>query len=282
VRLYGALLVLYPKGFRQRYSEEMRRDFRELILEGLQEGGTTELVRVLAQASSDLVLTALMERSTKFLRNAYLPVAPGTAARWGALSSLVGGLSGATTFIPFFVPYTSRGNFEATDTLMGQVNSGSLHTLALATVLSILGIVGLYGTLVAHSGRPDALAVCGASLAALSAVCISALLYGDKNWDMLLQEVGMGAYTVGLLLLGVSAFRARLFGRLRALPLVVAPLWPASIGLLLLLNRSGMGYLAELIIGAMPFFGAALLGLVMLTYYRPGSGSIGPGGHGAF
>ena len=35
-RLYGALLVLYPNAFRRRYSEEMRRDFRELMLEGLQ------------------------------------------------------------------------------------------------------------------------------------------------------------------------------------------------------------------------------------------------------
>jgi hypothetical protein len=36
--LYGALLVLYPKAFRRRYSEEMRRDFSELLREGLQEG----------------------------------------------------------------------------------------------------------------------------------------------------------------------------------------------------------------------------------------------------
>ena len=39
-RLCGALLVLYPNAFRRRYSEEMRRDFRELMLEALQEGGT--------------------------------------------------------------------------------------------------------------------------------------------------------------------------------------------------------------------------------------------------
>ncbi len=201
-----------------------------------------------------------------FLRNTYLPVAPGTAARWGALSSLVGGLLGATTFLPYLSPYLSRGNVEATDTLTGQVSSGSPDALALAMLLSVLGIFGLYGTLVARSGRQDALALSGATLAALSAVCISALLYGDKNWDMLLQEIGMGAYALGLLLLGASAFRARLFGRLRALPLVVAPLRPASIGLLILLNRSEMAYLAELIIGAMPFFGAALLGWVMLNY----------------
>ena len=176
-----------------------------------------------------------------------------------------------------------QGNVEATDTLTGQVSSGSLHALALATVLSILGIVGLYGTLVGHSDRPDALAVSGASLAALSAVSLLALFayitVGSLGWLWPLQEIGMGAYALGLLLVGTSAFRARLFGRLRALPLVVASLWLASIGLLHLWDRSGLVVLGtELIIGALPFLGAALLGLVMLTYYRPGSGSIGPGG----
>ena len=195
----------------------------------------------------------------------------------------MGGLLGATTFVPYLVPFLSRGNVEATDTLTGQVSSGGPHALALATVLSILGIVGLYGTLVAHSGRPDALAVSGASLAALSAVSLLALfaytIAGSLGWLWPLQEIGMGAYALGLLLVGTSAFRARLFGRLRALPLVVASLWPASIGLLLLWDRSGLVVLrTELIIGALPFLGAALLGWVMLTYYRPGSGSIGPGG----
>jgi hypothetical protein len=225
--------------------------------------------------------TLLLGLLLGIVRVTYLPVAPGTAARWGALSSLVGGLLGATSFVPYFVPYMSRGSVEATDILMGQVSSGSLHALALATVLSILGIVGLYGTLVAHSGRPDALAVSGASLAALSAVSLLALyaytIAGSLGWLYPLQEIGMGAYALGLLLVGTSAFRARLFGRLRALPLVVASLWPASIGLLLLWDRSGMVLPTERIIGALPYFGAALLGLEMLTYYHPGSGSIGPG-----
>ena len=70
-RLYGALLVLYPKAFRRCYSEEMRRDFLELMLEGLQEGGATELVRVWAQALWDLVLTALKERGIMPARLAY-------------------------------------------------------------------------------------------------------------------------------------------------------------------------------------------------------------------
>jgi tetratricopeptide (TPR) repeat protein len=154
-------------------------------------------------------------------------------------------------------------------------------------LLSVLGTgtFGLYGTLVARSGRPGVLALSGATLAALSAVSFLALYAyttaemlgwlwmpgeGMSWWEMygpmLLQQIGMGAYALGLLLLGASAYKARLFGRLRALPLVVGPLWPASFGLLPLLNISGMEYLASLS-GALPFFGAALLGWVMLNYH---------------
>jgi capsular polysaccharide biosynthesis protein len=79
--LYGALLALYPKAFRRRYAPEMRRDFCELSREGLAEGGGTELVRVWASTLSDLVVTALKERSTVLARNAYLPVDPRIAAR---------------------------------------------------------------------------------------------------------------------------------------------------------------------------------------------------------
>ena len=50
-RIYGVLLVLYPKAFRRCYAAVKRRDFLELMLEGLQEEGATKLVRVLAQAS---------------------------------------------------------------------------------------------------------------------------------------------------------------------------------------------------------------------------------------
>ena len=80
-RLYGALLALYPKAFRRRYAAEMRRDFCELSREGLEEGGGTELVRAWAATLSDLVVTALKERSTMLARNASLAVDPRIAAR---------------------------------------------------------------------------------------------------------------------------------------------------------------------------------------------------------
>ena len=80
-RLYGALLMLYPAAFRRRYAAEMRGDFGELSREGLEEGGGTELARVWASTLSDLVVTAIKERSTVPTRNARLSVDPRIAAR---------------------------------------------------------------------------------------------------------------------------------------------------------------------------------------------------------
>jgi hypothetical protein len=80
-RLYGALLLLYPKAFRRRYAREMERDFKELSQEGLEEGGGLELARVWTSTLSDLALTALKERGTMLTRNAYLPVEPRIVAR---------------------------------------------------------------------------------------------------------------------------------------------------------------------------------------------------------
>jgi capsular polysaccharide biosynthesis protein len=79
--IYGALLILYPRTFRERYAAEMRRDFADLSREGLEEGGGAELVRVWGGAFSDLALTALQERGTVLSRDAYLPVEPRAAAR---------------------------------------------------------------------------------------------------------------------------------------------------------------------------------------------------------
>jgi len=90
-RLYGALLVLYPEAFRRRYEAEMRRDFRELMREVLEEGGAKELVRVWAQAHTDLVLTALKERSTTSASRyaAYLSVDPRIAKKAAARAVVV-------------------------------------------------------------------------------------------------------------------------------------------------------------------------------------------------
>src|ERR687894_564641 len=59
---YGALLLLYPKSFRLRYSAELRRDFFGLSREALQEGGYLGLARVWAYAFSTLALTGIRQK----------------------------------------------------------------------------------------------------------------------------------------------------------------------------------------------------------------------------
>jgi capsular polysaccharide biosynthesis protein len=98
-RLYDALLGLYPRAFRRRYGAEMRRDFRELSREGLEEGGVTELARVLAEALPDLALTALEERSTMLAKSSRsLSVDPRMVARAmvAAVLVVVGAAVGAS------------------------------------------------------------------------------------------------------------------------------------------------------------------------------------------
>jgi capsular polysaccharide biosynthesis protein len=80
-RFYGALLVLYPKAFRNRYAAEMRQDFAHLSREGLDEGGGTELARVWGAAFSDLAVTALKERGTTLARYTNVPIEPRIVAR---------------------------------------------------------------------------------------------------------------------------------------------------------------------------------------------------------
>jgi hypothetical protein len=216
-------------------------------------------------------------------RNAYLPVAPRIAAQWGALCALLGGSLG----VAYSVAYTLLTNGSTPDraaawwdhTPTGQI-------LFLATFLSVLGIFGLYATLVAQEGHPSRLALAGAAFGVVSATAILALhAYrmammvgwwrptmqeeGFSWWVTIMQILdycGIGGCVVSLLLLGVSAFRMRLFGSLSALPLVVAALWPVSIALLVVLNTSGMEWANHVswLSGTLPFGGAAFSGWVLL------------------
>jgi hypothetical protein len=157
--------------------------------------------------------------------------------------------------------------------------------LFLATFLSILGIFGLYATLVTHSGHPGWLALAGAAFGVLSATAILALhayrmammvgwwsppMQEGFSWWMTIMQIldfcGIGGCVVSLLLLGVSAFRMRLLGSLSTLPFVVAALWPASIALLVVLNTSGMDWANHVswLSGTLPFLGAAFSGWVLL------------------
>jgi hypothetical protein len=277
-RIFGALLLAYPKEFRRRHAPEMRRAFADLSREGLEEGGGAGLARVWVRTLTDLAVTALAERGNMLARNAYLPVPPTVAVRWGALSALLGGVLGAAYQLSFVVAPTGR-SYEAGSIL----EAVSVLAFPVSALLCMLGLFGLYGALAVRSGRTGGIAGAGAALAALSAGSwlaiggyvaaaelvpgLGAVSYFERGFPLIeiLVAAGLGGWVVGLLLLGVTAFRAHLFGALRALPFAVAALWPASIAMSVLLAR--FGYFPTLH-GSLPFLGSALLGWALLTTGR--------------
>ncbi len=63
-RVYRALLVAYPKEYRQEYGRQMAQVFKDLCREELRRGGRIELVKLWVRTFLDLAATAFAERSS--------------------------------------------------------------------------------------------------------------------------------------------------------------------------------------------------------------------------
>jgi serine/threonine protein phosphatase PrpC len=61
--LYRIFLMLYPKGFRQAYGQEMARSFRDCCREALQRAGVAGLARFWSFIIGELVVTACVEHT---------------------------------------------------------------------------------------------------------------------------------------------------------------------------------------------------------------------------
>ena len=171
-RVYRALMFAYPQEVRRRYEEEMVRYFGDLCREEWRSRGPMGMALLWARTLPELLFTALEERGALFRRNAYLPASPRAVARWGALCALLGGSLGVTFHL---ISYSLLG---ALGILTGDHSYGNgpfmrFFTLSLllgALSLSSLGLFGLYGAVVARSGRPVLLAGAGALFSTWSAV----------------------------------------------------------------------------------------------------------------
>ena len=279
-RVYRALLRAYPEEVRRRYGEEMAGYFGDLCREESRRGGARGLALLWARTLPELVFTVIKERSTMLARDAYLPVSPHAVRRLGAISALVGGVLGTAYYLVLAISLPSGLVLNIWPVFYA------------AVLLSILGLVGLYGALAARADRAGRLAGAGAALAVVSAaswlaaggyfalwpvdgrlstIPFSGFGYVDRLLSVLLATSTLG-WSVGLLLLGMAAFGARLPGRLRALPLAVAALLPAS-WLLVVLSRVGLAYgdglnysviVLSALASSLPYLGTALLGRALL------------------
>ena len=286
-RVYRALMRAYPEEVRRRYADEMVGYFGDLCREERLNRGRKGVTLLWVRALPDLVFTALQERGTVFRRNGYLPATPGTVTRWGALCALVGGSLGVAFHL---IEYSLLGALGIlTGSFYGNDPFTRFFTLALllgALSLSALGPFGLYGAVVARSGRPGWLAGTGAALVVFSAVLLLAVsgyaavheaasglaLFAPLEWlwyaGSAVLPLAFASWFLGFLTLGVAgALERRLPTLLRVLPLSLFAPMALSYEFSGWFEMVGNRVVSAVVMGVgqgLPFFGVTLLGWALL------------------
>jgi hypothetical protein len=210
VRIYRALLVAYPKKFREHYETQLVQVFRDSFKDAYHQNGMTGVIDLWLHTCADLLVTALMERISEGSQYIISP----KVILWGGLASVFGGL--------FWL-------------MMGLAPSSGGPTFMLALVLGLGGLAGLYSR---QSGQGGSLGLAGFALGIIGTGLALATLWwgfttGRLSPSTLQTQPALAAPTVfilllalatlsiGLSLLGITSLRAETLHHLRGLPLGV-------------------------------------------------------------
>lgn len=209
VRLYRALLVAYPKKFREHYETQMVQVFRDSYRDAYLGNGLPGLMDLWFHTFADLLVTALVERMMERSQVMFSP----RVILWGGVASLFGGLFWILAWIP-------------------SDNYGWLLALS-GLVLALGGLAGLYSQ---QAGRGGRLGLAGFLLGSIATVLtVAALLSGipfrgsselsgnpaSVAAPSLIFALELLALGVGLVLLGVSGLRGNALRHWRGFPLVL-------------------------------------------------------------
>lgn len=265
VRVYRALLVIYPKDFRQTYGPHMVQVFRDSCRDEARRSGSIGLLALLARTAWDLFTTAVSERSNAAVGRGFaIPVASSPKmVRVGGIAAIVGGVLGLTTVLLLDLRLALLE--EPILNALSRYESGSssysslvvlLHPLVsellstLSALLFSVAFVGLYALVFLSSSRAASwggvlmclwvamLAVfAGSNALRLSAVLLDDLGYVSTDPLVFLVSAGQLVGVAGYLMLGFAALRTRALGEWSILPLTLMPL-----GVLLRLLFSHLGY----------------------------------------
>jgi len=206
VRVYRALLVVYPKKFREDYEVQMVQVFRDSFRDAYHRNGMPGMVDLWLHTIVDLVFTALIERISERSQYMFSP----RIILWGGLAGVFCGL--------FWM-------------IAGVAPTSGASTLVLALVLGLGGLASLYSW---QTGQGGKLALAGFVLGIIgTGLALSPLLGisgSSVNLEIdpvgaapmvLLIASGLAVSGAGLTLLGVTSLRAHTLHRWRGLPLGV-------------------------------------------------------------
>jgi len=264
-RVYEALLLMYPKGFRNAYGPQMVQVFGDLCREERERAGLIGLALLWARTVLDLLRTAASERTRAATGATFvIPVAGSPRmVRWGGVAAISGAVLSfvATALTVSSVAYLKEPIFNA---LLAYQDGGSgyspfivlLHpnvsTLlsVLALVLFVTAFIGLYAIV---SRRAGGTALFGGILmcvgfamfavfAASNAYRMAAIFGGQLGLHgtdplQVVADLALPAFLVGALLLSFAVARTWALGPWSMLPLL---LMFAGTVLRLVLIRSGL------------------------------------------
>ena len=248
-RVYGALLLMYPKSFRDAYGPQMVQVFGDLCRAERERTGMVGLAMLWVRTVLDLLRTAASERTrTASGATFVIPVAGSPPmVRWGGAAAISGAVFSlvATALTVFSVAYLKEPIFNA---LWAYEDGGSgyspfvvlLHpnvsTLldTLAILLFVIAFMGLYALV---SGRSGGTALFGGLLMCVGFVMIgvfvasnvytmSVILGGRLGYHgtdplVLVADLAIPTFLAGALLLGFAVARSRALGPWSMLPLLL-------------------------------------------------------------
>jgi hypothetical protein len=212
VRIYRALLVAYPKKFREHYETHMVQVFRDSFRYEYHRNGISGVIDLWLHTFADLLVTALMERLMERSQYMFSP----KVILWGGVASMFSGMLWM---------------------MMGLAQGGSvlfwLITWLAPTGALVLGLGGLAGLYSRQSEQGGRLGLAGFALGIIGTLlALAAVWWGptinlarvarDPTFDassFLIFSLAMVLLGVGIMLLGVTSLRGKALHRWRGLPL---------------------------------------------------------------
>ena len=213
VRVYRALLVAYPKTFREHYEIQLVQVFRDSFRDEYHRNGISGVIDLWLHTCADLLVTALIERIMEGSQYMSSP----RITFWGGLASVFCGL--------FWM-------------MMGLATRGlvpieELVPIVLALVVGLGGLVGLYSRQAGQGGR---LVLAGFILGIIGTVLVLATLWWGSTSDrfsrasmitdptllappVLILCLGLIILGIGIVLLGVTSLHGKALHHWRGLPL---------------------------------------------------------------
>ncbi len=269
IRLYQALLTVYPSEFRRAYGGPMLQVFRDCSQRALNEGGTAGLLALWSRTMLDTVQTALeehMQRGVDMSKEKFFKLS-GWALMLGGLATMLGWLASTR---PDYNRYNARSL-----PIDQYANAIEFPLIVMGMLLLSVGLIGLflrYGQGAGGFGRFSlGLGALSGAISAIGAIGLG--IFDSEPWWSTFF-IGMVVQYLGLTLFGVANLRQRALPRWNGLP-ILAGIWiPLSVVVGLIIEQ-GTGQWVEwpeavfLIVWLLSMAGLAGLGYLMQSDPQP-------------